>query len=166
MDNFEQLESSRPDVDVKYTLFPSEHFGGCCIGSTVYINRYLSSPEKFQTLQEELAHYDYTVGDIVKEKTYSDRQQEKLARSKAMERTIPLDGLIYCYQNNIWQPSDIADHFNVTTQYLYDALQNYRYKRGLKFTYNDYDFDLTNGIKISFVPEKYKKLRKFFNRLH
>lgn len=158
MDPFEQLENSRPDINVKCVIYPSNHWGGCCINNDVYINNYLSVPERYQTLQEEFAHHDYTVGDIVKEANHSDRQQEKLARSIAMERAIPLDGLIYCYQHELWEPAEIADYFNVTVHYLYNALQNYRNKRGLKFNYNDYNFDLTNGIKISYVPTKHKKL--------
>ena len=148
MNRFEWLENSRPDINVRCVIYPSHHWGGCCIGNDVYINSSLSQPEQYQTLQEEVAHYDYTVGDIVKEATHSDRQQEKLARSVAMERTVPLDGLIYCYQHNLWQPDEMADYFGITVEYLYRALDNYRVKRGLKFEYNGYQFDLTNGLKL------------------
>lgn len=149
MDQFEQLENSRPDIDVKYRFYPSRHWGGCCIDNDVYINSYLSVPERYQTLQEEFVHHDYTVGDIVKEASHSDRQQEKMARSIAMERTVPLNGLIYCYNHNLWEPTEMAEYFGITVKYLYEALDNYREKRGLAFSYHGYRFDLTNGIKLS-----------------
>lgn len=146
MNHFERLENSRPDINVKYALYPSKHWGGCCIGNNVYINSYLSAPEQYQTLQEEVAHFDYTVGDIVKENDRSDRQQEKQARSIAMERTVTLDGIIYCYQHSLWEPEEMADYFGVTIKYLYSAIDNYREKNGLIFNYKNYKFNLTNGI--------------------
>lgn len=153
MNHFEWLESSRPDINVKYTLFPSEKFGGCCIGNNIYINSYLSTPEKYQCLQEEVAHFDYTVGDISREKTSNDRQQETLARAIAMEKAIPLDGLIHCYKNSIWEPEEMADYFGTTVKYLYKAVDNYRIKKGLVFNYKGYQFDLSNGLKISPISD-------------
>lgn len=148
MNNFEWLESSRPDIKVKSYFYPSHHFGGFCLDGDVYINDLLSNKEKYQWLQEEIAHHDYTVGDIVRENTSDKRHQEHLARSKAMEKTVPLDGLIYCYNHHIGEPQDIADHFGVTVRYLYEAINNYREKRGIYFTYHGYTFDLTSGLKL------------------
>lgn len=156
MNHFEILESIHPDVDVKHVIYPSNHWGGCCIGNDVYINDYLSQPERYEALQEEIAHHDYTVGNIVKENTHSDRQQEKMARSIAMERAVPLDGLIYCYQHNLWEADEIADYFGVTVKYLYKALDNYREKRGLQFSYHNYSFNLTNGLKLCPNPDDIK----------
>lgn len=80
-------------------------------------------------------------------------KQEALARSRAMERTVTLDGLIHCYFNHAWSLEEVADYFGVTEKYVQQAIQNYRNKYGLVFRYNGYYFDLRKAINISKVKE-------------
>ena len=115
----------------------------------IYINHNLTEREKYEVLQEEFAHYDYTVGDIASGDSEADKKQEALARSKAMERTVTLDGLIHCYFNHAWSLEEVADYFGVTEKYVQKAIQNYRNKYGLVFRYDGYYFDLRNAINIS-----------------
>jgi hypothetical protein len=53
--------------------------------------------KKYKILQEEIAHYNITVD------TKDSRKQEKEARSFAMERAVPLDDLIFCYNHYLVQ---------------------------------------------------------------
>ncbi|BAP85488.1 hypothetical protein LOOC260_109490 [Paucilactobacillus hokkaidonensis JCM 18461] len=149
MDKFERLVNRKSNLTIKLVRSPSDHFGGFITGKTIYLNKNLSIQEQYQWLQEEIAHYDYTVGDIVDENTTDKRKQEHLARSKAMERTVTLDGLVYCFVHELWAPDEIADYFDVTDDYLRDCLENYATKRGSVFRYKDYYFDLRCGLNIT-----------------
>lgn len=150
MDKIEKLASSRPTICIIFVRknMP-EHLGGLLLGGDIYINDQLGNREKYQALQEELAHYDYTVGDITSYSTHSECKQERLARSIAMIRTVTLDGLIYCYEHSLWTSEDIADYFGVTEKYLYQAIINYRTKYGLLFKHGGYWFDLRQTINLT-----------------
>lgn len=149
MNRFEQLVDARPNLKIKMVDAPSKHFGGLLVNETVYLNSNLSYPEQYESLHEEVSHYDFTVGDISEEKTLDDRKQERLARSRAMESTVTLDGLVYCFIHELWLPDEIADYFEVTEKYLRDALDNYATKRGILFRFNDYYFDFKHGLNIT-----------------
>lgn len=153
MNNFEALAASRPQLNIIISKTMPKFLGGLTFIRDIYINQNLSEREKYEVLQEEFAHYDYTVGDIVSGDSEVDKKQEVLARSKAMERTVTLDGLIYCYFNHAWSLEEVADYFGVTEKYVQQAIQNYRNKYGLFFRYNGYYFDLRNAINISKAKE-------------
>lgn len=149
MYRYEKLAETRPYLKIEYVVPPSHHMGGLLIDDFVYLDRHQSNCEMNQWLQEEFAHYDYTVGDISKQETLDDRKQEKLARSRAMERTVTLDGLIDCFAKEMWTPEEIADYFDVTIEYLFTALQNYKDKRGVIFKHRAYYFDLRRNVNIT-----------------
>ncbi|WP_153701814.1 toxin [Limosilactobacillus reuteri] len=114
----------------------------------ILLNPSVSNTKMYETLQEEIAHYDTTVGDIVTEDTIDSRKQEHRARSLAMTRAVSLDKLIYCHNHGLWELDEIADYCNVDVEYLTDAINNYRVKRGLTFAYKGYRFDLRKNVKI------------------
>ena len=144
---YEQLASEYPWIPINYRPMP-HHLPGLTMYGVIYLDRHATAVKKYETLQEEIAHYDTTVGDIATVDTKDSRKQEKKARSLAMERAVPLDDLIFCYNHGIWDPEDIADYCNVDVDYLHKALDSYREKRGLIFNYKNYRFDLRNGIHI------------------
>lgn len=150
MDKFEELASSRPTIRIIFIHqnIP-DHFGGLLLDGDIYINDHLESREKYQVLHEEFAHYDYTAGDISRYSDCSDCKQERLARSVAMMRAVTLDGLIYCYENDLWTSQDAADYFGVTEKYLYQAIINYRTKYGLLFKHGGYWFDLRQTVNLT-----------------
>lgn len=149
MNNFEMLAASRPQLKVIISKTMPKSLGGLTFIRDIYINGNRTEREKYEILQEEFAHYDYTVGDISACVSEADKKQEQLARSKAMERTVTLDGLIYCYYHNLWSMEEVADYFGVTEVYVKKAINNYRTKYGLVFRYNGYYFDLRNTININ-----------------
>lgn len=149
MNNFEALAASRPQLNIIISKKLPKFLGGLTFIRDIYINHNLTEREKYEVLQEEFAHYDYTVGDIASGDSEADKKQEALARSKAMERTVTLKGLIHCYFNNVWSLEEVADYFGVTEKYVQEAIQNYRNKYGLVFRYNGYYFDLRSAINIS-----------------
>lgn len=149
MNNFEALVASRPQLNIVISKEMPKSLGGLTFIRDIYINHDRSDREKYEILQEEFAHYDYTVGDISSYSSEADKKQEALARSKAMERTVTLKGLIHCYFNHAWSLEEVADYFGVTEKYVQEAIQNYRNKYGLVFLYGSYYFDLRNAINIS-----------------
>ena len=153
MNNFEALAASRPQLNIIISKKLPKFLGGLTFIRDIYINQNLSEREKYEVLQEEFAHYDYTAGDISSGDSEADKKQEALARSRAMERTVTLDGLIHCYLNHAWSLEEVADYFGVTEKYVQQAIQNYRDKYGLVFRYNGYYFDLRKAINISKVEE-------------
>ena len=153
MNNFEALAASRPQLNIIISKEMPKSLGGLTFIRDIYINHNRSSREQYEILQEELAHYDYTVGDISSYSSEADKKQEALARSKAMERTVTLKGLIHCYFSHAWSLEEVADYFGVTEKYVQQAIQNYRNKYGLVFCYNGYYFDLRKAINISKVKE-------------
>ncbi|OCX46890.1 hypothetical protein BFD03_08715 [Limosilactobacillus reuteri] len=145
---YEELASEYPHLTINYPQNMPNNLAGLNIDTDVYLNRANSDIKMYEILQEEIAHYDTTAGDIVTKDTPDGRKQEHKARSLAMMRAVSLDKLIYCYQHDIWNLEDIADYCNVDVEYLMDAIDNYRVKRGLIFAYKGYRFDLRKNVKI------------------
>lgn len=153
MNNFEALVASRPQLNIVISKTMPKSLGGLTFIRDIYINQNRTTREKYEILQEEFAHYDYTVGDISSYSSEADKKQESLARSKAMERTVTLKGLIHCFFNSMWSLEEVADYFGVTEKYVQKAIRNYRTKYGLVFRYDGYYFDLRKTINISKVKE-------------
>lgn len=149
MDRMDTLMSQYPTLNFKFVKLFTTHFGALIDNDDVYINENISHNKQYQCLQEEVAHYETTVGDISKQDTIEKRKQERLARSRAYERAIPLDGLIECWLEGLWTTSEIADYFEVDTDYLVSALDHYRSVKPVPFKYKGYWIDLSRGLNIS-----------------
>lgn len=148
LSKFESLESTHSNLSIVIRSDMPPHLGGCCVGNYIAINANRNEKERYQVLQEEIAHYDTSVGDIANYNKRLNRKQEKKARSIAMERAVPLDSLIYCFNNELWSTDEVADYLGVTPEYLWKAIENYRQKRGDVFKYKGYIFDLTSSCRI------------------
>lgn len=144
---YEMLASKYPHINVLYRVMPA-HLPGLTMNNDVYISEHESNVRKYEVLQEEIAHFETTVGDITAGDTRDKRKQENKARSIAMERAVTLDDLIYCYYHNLWTPEEIADYCNVEVEYLYKAIDNHRIKHGPVFHYKQYIINMSNNINI------------------
>lgn len=152
MDNVEKLMASRPEIKIKLMRMP-KGMPGYIKGNRIYLEKKDNSREQYEVLLEEIAHFDKTVGDIHEQKTPSDWSQERQARSIAYEKAVPLKGLIYCMQNSICLLSEVADYFNVTEKFLYEAIDNYRSKLGVAFKFDGYLFDLRKGVQLTKIKK-------------
>lgn len=149
---YEKLASKYTQLNILYKVMP-DHLPGLTIANDVYISETESNTRKYEVLQEEIAHYETTVGDITAGDTRDKRKQENKARSIAMARTVTLDDLIYCYYHNLWSPDELADYCNVEVEYLYKAIENYRIKYGEVFHYKQYIIDMNNNINIKKIQK-------------
>ena len=93
-----------------------------------------------QYLAEELGHFETSSGDILDQSDPLNRKQEQLARLRAYDIMINLDGLIRCYERGCRNLYEMAEYLEVTEEFLKDALQRYREHYGDKTVYKD---DLT-----------------------
>lgn len=147
MDMMETLMSNYPTLSFNFMRMPSglEGLNSC---DQVFIDPSLNKKNQTEVIAEEIAHYETTVGDISDQSIISNRKQETKARCIATELVITLDGLINCFENNILSLTELSDYFEVSEKFVLRAIDFYRIKRGLTFTYKNYLFDLTNIIDI------------------
>ena len=105
---------------------------GLINGNVIGINRKMSSSRKRAcVLAEELGHFYTSTGDILNQAEVQNRKQELHARSWAYNRLIGLRGIIDCYKAGYKTLYEMAEHLEVTEEFLAEALSDYRKKYGL-----------------------------------
>lgn len=97
-----------------------------------------SSAQRSCILAEELGHYHTSSGNILDQSSVSNRKQELHARAWAYNRLIGLYGIINAYRSGCRNGYEIAEHLNITEEFLAEALQYYRNKYGLCTTVDNY----------------------------
>jgi Zn-dependent peptidase ImmA (M78 family) len=107
-----------------------------------------SSAQRSCILAEELGHYHTSSGNILDQSSVSNRKQELHARAWAYNRLIGLYGIINAYRSGCRNGYEIAEHLNITEEFLNEALQYYKNKYGLCTTVDNYViyFEPTLGI--------------------
>ena len=107
-----------------------------------------SSAQRSCILAEELGHYHTSSGNILDQSSVANRKQELHARAWAYNRLIGLYGIINAYRAGCINSYEIAEHLNITEDFLNEALQYYRNKYGLCTTVDNYViyFEPTLGI--------------------
>jgi hypothetical protein len=94
--------------------------------------------EKTCVLAEELGHHYTTVGDIMDQTDVSNRKQERRARIWAYHKLLSLNDLIDSYKCGCRNQFEIAEHLNVTEEFLVDCLKYYKEKYGLYVRKDNY----------------------------
>lgn len=107
-------------------------------GRRIAIDRKLTTTEKACVLAEELGHHYTTVGDIMDQTDVSNRKQERRARIWAYHKLLSLDDLIDSYKFGCRNKFEIAEHLNVTEDFLVDCLEYYKEKYGLYVRQDNY----------------------------
>lgn len=97
-----------------------------------------SSAQRSCILAEELGHYHTSSGNILDQSSVANRKQELHARAWAYNRLIGLYGIINAYRSGCRNGYEIAEHLNITEEFLDEALQYYRNKYGLCTTVDNY----------------------------
>ena len=115
------------DFDLSNTRFKGLYCNG-----TVALNRELStSAEKSSILAEELGHHYTTVKNITAQITVEDRKQEYRARLWAYNKLIGLQGILSAYRANCQTLNEMAEHLEISEEFLAEALECYRNKYGV-----------------------------------
>ncbi len=121
---------------------------GLIVGDFVFINSNRSKTKQYETLIEEIGHYEKSVGNISDYSDPDSKKQEAEARRWAYTHAVTLDELIYCYEHHLHTIDDITEHLEISAEYLNAALEVYRQKHGEQFYYHHYHFDLRSGLNI------------------
>lgn len=107
-------------------------------GRRIAIDRKLTTTEKACVLAEELGHHYTTVGDIMDQTDVSNRKQERCARIWAYHKLLSLDDLIDSYKFGCRNKFEIAEHLNITEEFLQECLDYFHEKYGLYTKQNNY----------------------------
>lgn len=142
MNKYEELlnDANKSNIVVtdQFDLSGTRIKGLYCDG-TIALNRdmYIES-EKTCVLAEELGHHYTTVGDIMDQTDVSNRKQERRARIWAYHKLLSLNDLIDSYKCGCRNQFEIAEHLNVTEEFLVDCLEYYKEKYGLYVRKDNY----------------------------
>ena len=134
-------------LDEKYTF--DSRLKGLYIDNNIALSSALeTSAEKSCILAEELGHHYTSSGNIIDMSVVANRKQELHARAWAYNRLIGLYWIINAYRSGCRNGYEIAEHLNITEEFLAEALQYYRNKYGLCTTVDNYVvyFEPTLGI--------------------
>jgi len=112
---------------------------GLCCGNRIAINRDLETlKQKNCTLAEEIGHFKTSSGYILNQSKLDSRKQEKLARNWAYEKLANIDFVIDAYEKGIRDEYELAEHLNITVEFLEKAVQHYREKYGFYYKSDKY----------------------------
>lgn len=122
---------------------------GLINGDVIGINRKIRSTRKRScVLAEELGHFHLNTGDILDQSSTSNRKQEYKARLWSYNKLIGLPGIISAYKAGCRNAHEVADHLDITEDFLQEALTCYRQKYGVCAKYDKYViyFEPTIGV--------------------
>ena len=133
MTSLEKLQQTAADMGLEVLdyHFDSDRIHGLCCDHVIALNSQLpDSIARACVLEEEIAHYDLTVGDIIIESVPANSKQEHKARMLAYTRRVSLELLISSLRAGYRTASDIAEYMEVTEEFLTAAIEEYRAKYG------------------------------------
>ena len=123
------IEDDSQSLITKYNpLFAHD---GRIKGKRIAIRKDMSETKKKCVLAEELGHYYTTSGDIMDQSSVDSRKQEHRARLWAYDKVIGLMGIVDCYRAGCRTVTDMAEHLEVTEEFLKEALLCYKEKYGV-----------------------------------
>ncbi|WP_318011224.1 ImmA/IrrE family metallo-endopeptidase [Clostridium estertheticum] len=100
--------------------------------NTIAINSKLkTSKEKNCVLAEELGHHYTSSGNILNIKDIKNVKQEKRARNWGYEKLVGVIDIVNSFKQGIKNRHDMAEHLNVTEEFLDASIHHYREKYGL-----------------------------------
>lgn len=131
MTRLEQMEAEARDSGFRVLEVPLQHTDGMVNGKYIGLRKGQTTIEKTCVLAEELAHAQFTVGDIIDQSDVANRKQECFARLKAYDRLIGLSGIVLAFKHGCRSRYEMAEYLEVTEEFLQEALECYHKKYGL-----------------------------------
>lgn len=107
-------------------------------GNRIVLRQNMSETEKKCILAEELGHHYTTVGNIMDQTKVENRKQERHARIWAYNKMISLSDLVNSYKDGCRSRYEIAEHLEVTEEFLQECLDYFHEKYGLYTKQNNY----------------------------
>ncbi|MCA1180084.1 ImmA/IrrE family metallo-endopeptidase [Bacillus licheniformis] len=132
------MEAAHLGIDTYEKQMPYR-LKGLYSNNIIWINNNMeTSYEKACILAEELGHYHTSSGDIVNQNKIQNRKQEKVARSWAYERLVPLSKIIQAHKEAIRNRYELAQYLEITEEFLENAIKRYKEKYGDTVNYKEY----------------------------
>ncbi|MDK4077365.1 ImmA/IrrE family metallo-endopeptidase [Staphylococcus pseudintermedius] len=138
MSKYEQLLIENQHIKIKDTVKLPYGYKGFYSDQVILIDDSLTEYKKHETLAEEIAHHKITYGNILDQSNMLNRKFELKARRLANESVITLQGLINAFNYGVQNIYDLATYFEVTKDFVLDAIQHYKQKYGLRTRYGKY----------------------------
>lgn len=95
-------------------------------------------------LAEELGHYFTTVGNIIDQRSVSNRKQEKTARLWAFKKLLPLSLIVESILEGCNTIAETALYADVTDEFVYEAIKAYKAIYGDEALVDEYVLNLNN----------------------
>lgn len=132
------VEATHLGIDT-YEKQMSHRIKGLYANNVIWINKNMeTSYEKGCILAEELGHYHTSSGDIINQNIIQNRKQEKVARSWAYKKLIPLSKIIQAHKEGIRNRYELAQYLEITEEFLDNAIKRYKEKYGATVSYKGY----------------------------
>lgn len=137
MEQYERLELHAKNIKIRKMEMP-EGLDGLYYDGNIVLDKSLSYKQRVEILAEELGHHYTSAGDIQDYNDIKNIKQEVKARRFGYELIVTLDGIIDAFKQHIRNVYELADYFEVTTDYIYKAIDHYKQKYGLSTIHGDY----------------------------
>ena len=112
---------------------------GLINGDVIGINKRIRSyTQRTCILAEELGHYHTGAGDVLDQNSAGNRKQEHRARIWAYNHLIGLTGILSCHRAGCQNIFEMAEHLDVTEEFLREALTYYHHKYGERTILDNY----------------------------
>ncbi len=128
--NYEALIEEADSGGITIKERPLTANDGRIRGTQILIRQNMTDCQKACVLAEELGHYHLTAGDILDQSDISNQKQERTARLWAYNKMITLDKLVAAKKAGCRNGYEIAEHLDVTEEFLMDAISCYQAKYG------------------------------------
>lgn len=142
MTKYEKLlnDADRSNVTVtdRFDLSGTRFKGVYCDGIIAINSDLQTDSEKSCILAEELGHHYTTVGDIINQTETENRKQERRARIWAYNKMISLSDLVNSYKGGCQNRYEIAEHLEVTEEFLQECLDYFYEKYGSCTKHDNY----------------------------
>ena len=134
MNAYEKLIANYESEDIRISEMEFKaKSNGYCQGKDVVIRNSLDTSTKRCVLAEELGHYHMTTGEIYEQSTITHIKEEKKGRQWAYEKLIPFLCLLDIVKTGYEYLYEVAEHFEVTEEFMLEAIEYYMTKYGEKF---------------------------------
>lgn len=117
---------------------PLKAYKGRIKGNRIAIKKDLNTTDKKCTLIEELGHYHTTAGNILNQSDIRNIKQERLARAWGYRKAVGITKLIDAYKDGVRNRFELAQHLDVTEEYIEEVLKYYSQKYGLFYQIDNY----------------------------
>jgi hypothetical protein len=136
---YEELLVSAENMNLEVKEKPLQGYDGRIKGNRIAIRRDIATiKEKSCVLAEEIGHHLFNYGNIIDQSKTENRKQEMKARYWAYDKQVGLIGLINAYNAGCRNLYEMAEHLDVTENFLKDSLDSYRKKYGEYIVIDNY----------------------------